>query len=257
MGQITTFLEKKILDHILKVASYTPPASIYMGFSTTTPNPDGTNFTAPTYTGYARKQVTFNAAASRAITNNGIVTFDPCSSGNNTLTYWGLFDQLAGGNLLGYAALSTPKQVVAGNTPTVGDQVAAISFAAGALFTSFVHSVLNWVFGGGALTQPTNVKVGLSTTTPQDDGTGITEPVGNNYAQASFNTWKAATGSPEACYNDGTLALPTPSGSWGVCTYGVIYLDTNKAIYATIPSQEPNTGDTVEWLDAQFGVSLQ
>ena len=37
MGQLTNFTEKKVLDHILKMASYSPPATVYLGLSTADP----------------------------------------------------------------------------------------------------------------------------------------------------------------------------------------------------------------------------
>lgn len=257
MGQLTNYTEKKILDHVLKTASYTPPATIYLGLSTADPTHDGSGWVNPTYTGYARKSIAFNAAAARALTQNGIVTFDICSGGSSTVPYWGLWDAPSGGNLLAYGLLSTPKNIVVGNTPSVADQQVVVSFNAGAIFTTFANSVLNWLFGGGTLNQPTNVKVGLSTTTPTDAGANITEPVGNGYAQANFNTWKAASGNPEVALNNGTITLGPPVGSWGTITYGILYLDTTPAFYGTVPNQIPDNGDTVEWLDSQFSISVQ
>lgn len=257
MGQLTNYTEKKILDHCLKVASFSPPGTIYLGLSTADPTHDGSGWANPTYTGYARKAIAFNTAATRAIKQNGIVTFDQCTNGSSTITYWGLWDQLSGGNLLAYGALATQKQVVAGNTPSVADQQVQVSFNAGAMFTAFANSVLNWLFGGGTLNQPTHVKIGLSTTTPQDDGTGVTEPSSNGYAQGNFDTWNAASGNPEQASNNGTITLGPPTGSWGLITYSVLYLDTTKAFYGTVPNQTPDNGDTVEWLDQQYTVSIQ
>lgn len=258
MGQLTSYTEKKILDHLLKVASYSPPATVYLGLSTADPTYDGSGWADPTYTGYARKAITFAAAGSRAIVQTGVVTFDACTLGSSTVIYWGIWDQLAaGGNLLAYGALSVQKGIVAGNTPSVASGQVSVSFSAGAIFTTLADEVLDWLFRAQALAQPTHVKVGLSTSTPADDGTNITEPSGNGYAQVSFDTWHAATGNPEAAKNNGTLAIGPPTGSWGLITYGVLYLDTNPAFYGTVPNQTPASGDTVEWLDSQFSVSIQ
>ena len=255
MGQLTNFTEKKILDHVLKTGSYSPPATVYLGLSTADPTHDGSGWANPTYTGYARKAITFAAAGSRAIAQTGVVTFDPCTLGTSTVTYFGIWDQLSGGNLMAYGALSVPKTIVANNTPTVASGQCTVSFASGAVFTAFVNSFLDWLFRAQALSQPTHVKVGLSTSTPADDGTNITEP-GNNYAQVNFDTWNAAAGNPEAATNNGIITMPTPSGSWGLITYGVVYLDTTKAFYATVPNQTPDNGDLVEWLTGQFSNSI-
>ena len=331
MGQLTSFTEKKILDHLLKYASYSPPATVYLGLSTADPLHDGSAWVDPTYTGYARKAITFAAAGSRAIAQTGAVTFDQCTGGSSTVGWWGIWNQLAaGGNLLAYGALSIAKTIVTGNTPSVASGQATVSFSAGALFTGLANSILDWLFRAQTLAQPTHVKIALSTTTPADAGTGITEPSGNNYSQPNFDTWNAAavlgsttvngdsasgqavlnvastTGfvvgqpviigdgtvraekktilsiqagtsltmtanltnahsavqadavvAPETAQNNGTITMPTPSGSWGLITYAVLYLDTTAAIYGTVVNQTPDNGDTVEWLTTQFSVSIQ
>ncbi len=264
MGQITNFLEKKILDHVLKTASYSPPATVYVGLSTADPTHDGSGWADPTYTGYARKAISFGAAASKSIAQNATVNFDPCTAGSSTAAYWGIWDQLTGGNLLAYGALSLSKDIEVGNTPSLASGQVTVTISAGAMFQALANTVLNWLFAAGSLSQPTHVKVGLSTSTPVDganDGTGtnITEPSGNGYAAGGVaqDSWHAASGNPEAAANNGTLTLGPPTGSWGVCTYGVLYLDTTPAFYGTITSQTPNNGDTVEYLDSQYSISIQ
>ena len=256
-GRLTNFTEKKILDHLLKTASYSPPATVYLGLSTADPLHDGSGWVTPTYTGYARKAITFAAAGSRAIAQTGAVTFDPCTVGSSTVGWWGLWDQASGGHLLAYGTLSVSKIIVPPNTPSVASGQATVSFSAGVVFTALANSILDWLFRAQTLAQPTHVKIALSTTTPADAGTGITEPSGNNYSQVNFDTWNAATGNPEAATNNGVITMPTPSGSWGLITYGVVYLDTAPAFYGTVPNQTPDSGDTVEWLTTQFSVSIQ
>ena len=257
MGQLTNYTEKKVLDHILKTASYSPPATVYLGLSTADPTHDGSGWTDPTYTGYARKALTMGAAAARAITQSGAVNFDPCTVGSSTVGWWGLWDNSTGGNLLAYGALSVAKGIVVGNTPSVASGQVSVSFTAGVIFTGLADSILDWLFRAQSLSQPTHVKIALSTSTPADAGTGITEPSGNNYAQVSFDTWNAATGNPEAATNNGAITMPTPSGSWGLITYAVLYLDTTPAFYGTVTNQTPDNGDTVEWLTTVFSVSIQ
>lgn len=259
MGELTNYTEKKILDHVLKVASYSPPATVYLGLSTADPTHDGSGWVNPTYTGYAMKAITFAAAGSRAIAQTGAVTFDQCTLGSSTVGWWGLWDAstIGGHNLLAYGALSVAKTIVSGNTASVASGQCTVDFAAGAIFTGLADTVLNSLFRAQALSQPTHVKIALSTSTPADAGTGITEPVGNNYSQKTFDTWNTATGNPETATNNGDLVMATPSGSWGLITYAVLYLDTTPAFYGTVPNQTPDNGDTVEWLSGQFSISIQ
>jgi len=109
------------------------------------------------------------------------------------------------------------------------------------------------------LAQATNVKAGLSTSTPTDAGGNITEP-SNGYAQVSFNTWNAASpvSNVETATNNGAIVFsPGPTGSWGTITYGILYLDTTPFVYAAVTNQSPQNGDTVEWLTTAFTISLQ
>jgi hypothetical protein len=258
MGSFTDYAEKKILDHVLKVASYSPPGTVYLGLSTADPTDDASGWANPTYTGYARKAITFAAAGSRSIVQTGAVTFDPCTAGSSVVTHWGIWDQLAtGGNLLAHGVFAAPKTIQVGNTPSVATAEVAVSFNAGAIFTPFAEAILDWLFRAQTLAQPSNVKVGLSTTTPTDGGPTITEPSGNNYAQVTFNTWNAGAGpSPMLCDNDGTINFPTPSGSWGLCTHAVVYGDTTPMFYLDTPDNTPGNGDTVSFATGTLDITL-
>lgn len=69
-------------------------------------------------------------------------------------------------------------------------------------------------------TLPTPVFVGLSTTTPAADGTGVTEPVGNGYARQS-----TAIGTSTARERSNTAAeqFAASGGDWGTVTHTVYY----------------------------------
>lgn len=256
MGQLTNYAEGKILDHVLKVGSYSPVANIYVGLFSATPGAGGGG-TEVAYTNYQRQVIAFSAASGRSIANSGTITFPQCGVAGDTAAYWGLFDAQTVGNLLAYGTLASSKNIVSGNTPSFAAAACSVSVNAGAMFSAFVLQVLDWLFRQQTLNQPTNVKIGLSTSTPQDDGTGITEPVGNGYAQVNANAWDAASGNPRTSKNNGTITIGPPTGSWGLITYSVLYLDTTKAFYGTVPNQTPGNGDTVDWLDEQYTVAIQ
>jgi hypothetical protein len=260
VGTLNQYTQKKVLDHILKTSSYSPPAgaALALGLSTADPGEDGAGWTNPTYTGYARKNITFGAAGSRVIAQNAVVTFDPCSGGTSTVTHWGLWDQIAaGGNLLAYGALSASKVIVTGNTPSVASGQVTVTFSAGGVFTVIANYILDWLFRAQALAQPTNVKIALSTTIPTDGGPNITEPSGNNYAQVTLNTWNAATiATPSLADNNGDIAFGAPSGSWGTIVYGVVYKDTEPFVYVDVTDQLVGVGDTVKFLSGALDITL-
>lgn len=90
-------------------------------------------------------------------------------------------------------------------------------------FTDFLENeLLDHVFAAAAYTAPTDIYVGLSTTTPNDDGTNITEPAGGNgYARVqktnNLTNWPAATGGLKE--NGTSVDFPTATGAWGTVTH--------------------------------------
>lgn len=128
MAGLSQYAQQKLLDHMLKTASFTQPTNIYVALFTAAPSDTGGG-TEVSGVNYAR--VVCNAwdaatAASPSVAQNtGAINFaTPGAGGWGTVTHFALFDQSSGGNLLGWAALGTSKTINAGDT---------VSFAAGAL----------------------------------------------------------------------------------------------------------------------------
>lgn len=126
-------VEQALLDHFLTDPAYSPPATMYLGLSSTTPTEAGGNFTEPSGGAYARVSTAaadWSAASGTAPatkTTTATKTFptataDWASAAN--LTHFGLFDASSAGNLLAWGALTVAKPVLNGDTA---------SFAAGAL----------------------------------------------------------------------------------------------------------------------------
>lgn len=133
MAGFVDTVEQALLNHFLTDGAYTPPATMYIALSSTTPTEAGANFTEPSTGSYARVSTAaadWGAAAGTAPatkSNTATKTFPAATadwvSGAN-LTYFGLFDASTAGNLLAFGALGTAKPVLNGDTA---------SFAAGAL----------------------------------------------------------------------------------------------------------------------------
>lgn len=127
----SNFLENTVLNLVFGGTAFSPSGNLYLGFSTTTPAEDGTNFTEPSPTGgYQRAIVGNNKSAATGWTtasqlgtsgelrNNGVITFGVASGGWGTLTHYGLFDQPGNGsgNMYTMAAISGGSVTVAPNT---------------------------------------------------------------------------------------------------------------------------------------------
>lgn len=88
------------------------------------------------------------------------------------------------------------------------------------------RTVADAQFGSGAgLGAPATWYLGISTTTPNEDGTGFTEPVGGSYARVtitnnSTNFPAATTVSDETRKTNGAkFTFANPTGTWGIATY--------------------------------------
>jgi hypothetical protein len=132
---MSDYLEVQLRAHVFRTASFAKPAQLWVSLHTANPTDAGTgaevsggsyarverdpldaNWTAPDSTG----GVTANAAA---------ITFPAPTANWGVVTHFGIWDASAGGNLICYGALTTPK--------TINNGDAAPSFAIGALAMTF------------------------------------------------------------------------------------------------------------------------
>ncbi len=117
------------------------------------------------------------------------------------------------------------------------------------------RAVLDSQFGGGATTwAPGSWFLGLSLTTPNDDGTNFTEPTGGAYARVTITNnatnFPAATtvGGVTSKTNGVAFAFVTPTANWGmVVAYGFFTALSGGTPEWTNPLDTPitvNTGNT-------------
>lgn len=121
MGSFCDFLENEVLDHVFGAATYTAPATLYFGLSTTTITDAGGNITEPSGGAYARVAVTNNAtnfpAASGGAKSNGTEIVFPVATANwGTITDAFIADAASAGNILAAGALTTSKVVNTNDT---------------------------------------------------------------------------------------------------------------------------------------------
>lgn len=122
---LTNAMKAAVLDALYGKQTLAMPDTLYIGLSTTAPNPDGTGFTEPSGGGYAR--VAFPNDLTRwypatqdnpSIKANALpILFPEATAGWGTVTHWGIFDAETGGALLDWAQLTTSFDVVAGQQP--------------------------------------------------------------------------------------------------------------------------------------------
>ena len=112
-GNLTNYLENKLIDHFLGTTSYTMPAAVYIGLFTVAPT-DAGGGTEVTGGSYARQAATFSAASSGATSNDTNIDFTGMPA--TTTVAIGIFDDVASGNMLLYGTLTTNKTTDAGDT---------------------------------------------------------------------------------------------------------------------------------------------
>lgn len=120
-------LENDILDHVFGGATYTQPATVYIGLSTADPGEAAASNTEvfSTGNGYARvarvnNSTTWRAAASGVKQNSAELGFSECLSSWGTMSHVTIWDhptnELAA-NFLGSVALGVSKSVDTGDNP--------------------------------------------------------------------------------------------------------------------------------------------
>jgi hypothetical protein len=130
-------------------------------------------------------------------------------------------------------------------------------------FTYYLdNALINEAMGGVAFTSPGSIYVGLSTTTPNQSGTGISEPSGNAYARVAVvnnatNFPNASNGSKS---NGATITFPTATGSWGTVTYFFLAdaaSSGNILAYGALNnSQTVSNGDTLSFAISAMTLTL-
>lgn len=123
-GNLSNYLENKLLDHFLSTTSYTMPSDVYLALYTVAPT-DSTSGTEVTGGSYARQAITFHAASSGATTNDSNVDFAGMPS--CTVVALAVCDASSSGNILVYGGLTANKTLDAGDILRVSSGDLSIS----------------------------------------------------------------------------------------------------------------------------------
>jgi len=110
---MSTYLRKAVINAALRGQAFPAIAGEYLALFTGDPTADGSGPEVSTIdTGYIRQAVSFAAPVTgvteEAVDNDAAVTFPKATGNQGNLSYWGVFDAVAGGNLLYYGELVDP-----------------------------------------------------------------------------------------------------------------------------------------------------
>lgn len=133
MSQMSDYLENKLVDHILRTASYTKPTALAIALFTAAPNDaaGGTEVSGNAYARVSLNPLDANWTATQGGTtgvssgtggqtsNAALLTFPtPTPAGWGTVTHWVMFDAATAGNVILYGTLTASKVINAGDAVT-------------------------------------------------------------------------------------------------------------------------------------------
>lgn len=114
MANMTTYLENKLLDHVLRGVNFPAPAGVYVALFTSETSDEGGG-TEVSGNGYARQTATFGAPVGGVVKNSAAITF-PVATGNwGNITHVAIFDAATDGNMLYHAQVEEPKTIGSGD----------------------------------------------------------------------------------------------------------------------------------------------
>ena len=114
MSAMSDYLENKVLDHILGTTAYTMPTTVYVGLATASFADDNSG-TELSGSGYARQSAAFDAAVSGTADNTATIEFPAATGSWGSVSHFGIFDALTGGNLLIHGSFTTAKTIAQGD----------------------------------------------------------------------------------------------------------------------------------------------
>jgi hypothetical protein len=116
MPPLSTYLADRLSRLHYRGEAYSFPANLFLALSLADPGPSGSGLVEPVGGAYARKSVTrnttnFTDGTAGLITNAVEIAFVTATADWGTITHWAVFDALTGGNMLSYAALTSPRVI--------------------------------------------------------------------------------------------------------------------------------------------------
>jgi len=220
-GYLSNYAENKILDHVLKVASYSRPDALFVALCDADPTDAGTGATISepgAGEAYARQSCDdWTVAASRASANSVAIAFPEATGTWGTMTHFAILDTLtlAAGNMLAYGPITPNKSIVTGDVANIAIGDLDVSYNAAGASDYLANALLDHMFADTPFPQPDCIFIALctATVTDADTGTTISEP-GENYARIEHNDWKIAAAG--ASSNSDTIVFAKATGStWG------------------------------------------
>lgn len=120
MDGFCDYLENAVLNEVFGAEAFVPPATLYLGLSTTTPTDAGGNITEPSGGSYARVAVTNNTTNWPTTTtgekaNGAAFAFPQATASWGTVTHLVIYDAETDGHVLCGAQLPASRAIESGD----------------------------------------------------------------------------------------------------------------------------------------------
>lgn len=114
MAAMSNYLENALINATLRNTAYSTPSGVYVALFTSDPTDAGTGAEVSGGS-YARKIASFGTPSNGASSTDADIQFDQATGNWGTITHFGIYDSLSGGNLLYHGALTVSKLIETGD----------------------------------------------------------------------------------------------------------------------------------------------
>jgi len=111
---MSDYLENSVINHYLRATAQASPATVYVSLHTASVGDDGTGAEV-TGGAYARQAIAFGAPSNGVAANSGVITYPTATAAWGTVTHFGIWDAVSGGNLIYWAPLTASKVIDLGD----------------------------------------------------------------------------------------------------------------------------------------------
>jgi hypothetical protein len=109
----SSYVDNKLIDHLLGSATYTKPSALYVALFVGNPASGGTEVTT-SGSAYVRQSAAFTISTNSA-SNTAAIEYPTATSSWGTIDYIAIYDASSAGNQLVSAALSSAKTIASGD----------------------------------------------------------------------------------------------------------------------------------------------
>lgn len=205
--KMSKYLQNAVVKMTLDNTLFTSPATVYLALLTSISN-DGSSYTEVSSGGYARKSISFDAAASGKTQNSAKITFSTPTANWGPITHVAIFDASTSGNMLFYDDFDLPITAFV-------DQIVRLPLGdieieiAGDIPKTFKNTLINTILRNSAYAATTGYVALLYAVS--SDGDTYSEISGAGYARQSMSVSSPSNGIVK---NSAALEFPTATDDY-------------------------------------------